>query len=195
MRERRSDGLLALTEARQLVMAMTRARSDAARDEQAQAEFEAFYLRTARTLHGYLCRIGRDAATADEVLQEAYIRMINAPAMDEGPRRAYLYTTATNILRDRWRKQKREREWSELSPASEHHHQEFNLPIDMAAVFDQLSPQERAVLWLAHVEELSHREIGAVLGVKEKSVRVMVFRAREKAKELLEGAGFRGTHE
>jgi len=188
--------LLAMTAARQLVIAMTRARADATRDEQAaQAEFEAFYLRTARTLHGYLCRIGRDAATADEVLQEAYIRVINAPAMDEGHRRAYLYTTATNLLRDRWRRQKREREWSELSAPAERHHQEFNLPIDMAAVLDRLTPQERAVLWLAHVEELSHREIGAVLGVKEKSVRVMVFRAREKAKELLESAGFRGTHE
>jgi len=60
----------------------------------------------------------------------------------------------------------------------------------VAAVLERLSAQERAVLWLAHVEELSHREIGAVLGVKEKSVRVMVFRAREKAKELLRRAGW-----
>ena len=72
-----------------------------------ETEFEAFYLRTARTLHGYLCRLCRDAATADEVLQEAYIRMINVPAMDDLPRKAYLYKTATNILRDRWRKQRR----------------------------------------------------------------------------------------
>lgn len=178
------------------MMVMTRIRSDAVREEQAaQAEFEAFYLRTSRTLHGYLCRISRDAATADEVLQEAYIRIIHAPAMDEGQRKAYLYTTATNILRDRWRKQKREREWTALSEASERHDQQFNLPIDMERVFDQLSPQERAVLWLAHVEELSHREISVVLAVKEKSVRVMVFRAREKAKDLLHEAGFRGSHE
>lgn len=160
--------------------------------------FETFYKQTSRTLHGYLCRISRDPATSDEVLQEAYIRMINAPAipqMDEAQRKAYLYTTATNILRDRWRKQKREREWAEEAKATESVHQEFNLPIDMSAVFDQLSPQERAVLWLAHVEELSHREIGAILNVKEKSVKVVVFRAREKAKELLEKAGFRGSHE
>lgn len=160
-----------------------------------QAEFEAFYLRTSRTLHGYLCRLSRDPAVADEVLQEAYIRMINAPAMEEGHRKAYLYTTATNILRDRWRKAKREREWSELSAITEPMHQNLNLPLDIATVFDRLSPKERAVLWLAHVEELSHREISAILKVKEKSVRVMVFRAREKAKTLLEDAGFRGTHE
>ena len=34
-----------------------------------QTEFEAFYLRTSRLLHGYLCRLSRDPATADEVLQ------------------------------------------------------------------------------------------------------------------------------
>lgn len=188
--------MFAATAARILAMSLSKQRLEFAEyDQTAQAEFEAFYLSTSRTLHGYLCRLSRDSGTADEVLQEAYIRMINAPPMDDGQRKAYLYTTATNILRDRWRRQKREREWSELTVASETTHHNFNLPIDIASVFDGLSAQERAVLWLAHVEELSHREISAILGVKEKSVRVMVFRAREKAKELLQSAGFRGSHE
>jgi RNA polymerase sigma-70 factor (ECF subfamily) len=160
-----------------------------------QAEFEAFYARTARTLHGYLCRLAGDSATADEVMQETYIRMLNAPAMDDLPRKGYLYKIATNLLRDRWRKLKREQKLWEMSDFSEHVHQKFNLPLDMASIFDRLSAQERAILWLAHVEEMSHKEIGSILGVKEKSVRVMVFRARERAKELLEKAGFRGSHE
>ena len=158
-----------------------------------QAEFEAFYQRTARTLHGYLCRLSNDPATAEEILQETYIRMLNLPVMEEVSRRGYLYKTATNLLRDRWRKLKRERKWWELSVVSEHVHQNFNLPVDMASVFDALSIQERAILWLAHVEELSHREIGAVLGVKERSVRVMVYRARERARSLLQQAGFKGA--
>jgi RNA polymerase sigma-70 factor (ECF subfamily) len=172
------------------------AMTTAVRDERAShAEFEAFYVRTARVLHGYLCRLSGDHATADEVLQEAYVRMIHAAVMEEAHRKAYLYTTATNILRDRWRKQKREREWSELSQPETRVRQNLGLSLDMAAVFARLSAQERAVLWLAHVEEMSHKEIGAILNVKEKSVRVIVFRAREKAKELLERAGFRGSHE
>jgi len=160
-----------------------------------EGEFELFYLRTANTLHGYLARLSRDTGTAEEVLQEAYIRIINAPPMDQSQRKAYLYQTATNILRDRWRKQKREQKWSELQQTTEERRQEFNLPIDMATIFDRLNAQERAVLWLAHVEELSHREIGAIIGIRERTVRVVVFRAREKAKELLESAGFRGSHE
>ena len=175
-------------------IAMTRAQTG--QDESTtQNEFEAFYLRTARTLHGYLCRLSGDPATADEVLQETYIRMLGVPAMDERASKSYLYKTATNLLRDRWRKIKREKKWWELSVVTEHIHQNLNLPLDMETVFNQLSAQERAILWLAHVEELSHKEIGEILSVKEKSVRVMVFRAREKAKALLQSAGFRGPHE
>jgi RNA polymerase sigma-70 factor (ECF subfamily) len=121
--------------------------------------------------------------------------MLGVPTMEEAGRKAYLYKTATNLLRDRWRRLQREKKWWELSVLTEHVHQNFNLPVDMASVFDALTVQERAILWLAHVEELSHREIGLVLGVKEQSVKVMVFRAREKAKCLLEKAGFRGSHE
>jgi RNA polymerase sigma-70 factor (ECF subfamily) len=174
---------------------MTTTAARTAEQTGAQAEFEAFYMRTAGKLHGYLCRLTHDPATADEVLQEAYIRMINLPAIDDLPRKAYLYKTATNILRDRWRKLKREKEWWELSNVTEHVHQNLNLSLDMASIMDKLNVQERAVLWLAHVEELSHKEIGAVLGVKEKSVRVIVFRAREKAKSLLQRAGLGGSHE
>jgi RNA polymerase sigma-70 factor (ECF subfamily) len=115
--------------------------------------------------------------------------------MDEAARKAYLFKTATNLLRDRWRRLRREKHWWELSPVIDSVHQNFNLAMDMATVFDALSAQDRALLWLAHVEELSHREIGIVLGVKEQSVKVMVFRAREKARVLLEKAGFRGSHE
>jgi RNA polymerase sigma factor (sigma-70 family) len=184
--------LFAAYQASQTVMINTRTKEA---EQMGHAEFEAFYARTARALHGYLCRLCGDASTADEILQETYIRMLNAPAMDELPRKAYLYKTATNLLRDRWRKLKREQKLWEMSDFTEHVTQKFNLPLDMAAVFDRLSAQERAILWLAHVEEMSHQEIGAILGVKEKSVRVMVFRAREKAKGMLEKAGFRGSNE
>jgi RNA polymerase sigma-70 factor, ECF subfamily len=160
-----------------------------------QPEFEAFYLQTARVLHGYLCRLGRDSAIAEEVLQETYMRMIDAPALEDRARKAYLYQTATNLLRDHWRKQKRERENWELYESSEQVHQDFNLPLDMAAVFEQLTAKDRAVLWLAHVEELSHRDIAAILGLKEKSIKVILFRARAKAKDLLEKAGWGMVHE
>ena len=55
----------------------------------------------------------------------------------------------------------------------------------MARLFGELKPRERALLWLAHVEEADHNEIGAALGLKSKSVRVLLFRARKRLAEIL----------
>ena len=158
-------------------------------ERSSQPEFEAFYLRTGRLLHGYLCRLSRDPATADEVLQEAYLRMINAPDMEEQVRKAYLYRTATNLLRDHWRKQKRERKHWQKQNFSEAIHQNLDKPLDVSSIFEKLSAVDRATLWLAHVEQLSHREMADILGVKERSIKVILFRARAKARDLFEKAG------
>jgi RNA polymerase sigma-70 factor (ECF subfamily) len=60
---------------------------------------------------------------------------------------------------------------------------------DMSRAFSELKPQERALLWLAHVEESDHAEIGEALGVKAASVRVLLFRARKRLAELLTRRG------
>jgi RNA polymerase sigma-70 factor, ECF subfamily len=159
-------------------------------EAQRQAEFEAFYQRTAAKLHGYLCKLSRDPAAADEVLQEAYIRMMGVVCAEETARRAYLYRTATNLLRDRWRRQKVERDYWERETFSEAVSPKTALALDVASVFEKLSPVDRAALWLAHVEQLSHREVAKILGVKEQSIKVMLFRARGRARELFEEAGF-----
>jgi len=59
----------------------------------------------------------------------------------------------------------------------------------MMRVFSELKPQERALLWLAHVEGSSHEEIGEALDVKTKSVKVMLFRARKHLGALLSKKG------
>ena len=47
-------------------------------------------------------------------------------------------------------------------------------------MFGRLEVKERALLWLAYVETASHRDIAGALGLKESSIRVLVFRARKK---------------
>jgi RNA polymerase sigma-70 factor (ECF subfamily) len=163
-------------------------------ERSSQPEFEAFYLRTSRLLHGYLCRLSRDPATADEVLQEAYVRLINAPDMEEQVRKAYLYRTATNLLRDRWRKQKRERKYWQTENFSEAVYQNLDMHLDVSSVFEKLSALDRATLWLAHIEQLSHREMAAILRMKEKSIKVILFRARARARDLFEKAGLGVPH-
>jgi len=65
----------------------------------------------------------------------------------------------------------------------------------MERLFAQAGEQERALLWLAYVECADHREIAEILGLKEKSVKVLLFRARRRMEAILKRHGFERSHE
>ena len=52
--------------------------------------------------------------------------------------------------------------------------------VDVTRAMGRLRVQERTMLWLAYVEQASHREIASALSIKEGSVRVLLSRARQK---------------
>ena len=49
----------------------------------------------------------------------------------------------------------------------------------------QMRPRDRQLLWLAHAEGYSHREIAEITGLREGSVRLLLYRARRKIARLL----------
>ena len=49
----------------------------------------------------------------------------------------------------------------------------------------RLRPRDRQLLWLAHAEGYSHREISEITGLGEASVRLLLFRARRKLARML----------
>jgi len=55
-------------------------------------------------------------------------------------------------------------------------------------VLDRLSVEENAVLSLFYLQEQSLKEIGALMDVSPSTVKVRLFRAREKLKGMLEGS-------
>lgn len=155
-----------------------------------EAAFRDFYSRTAPSLWRYLRHTLSSAADADDVLQEAYVRVLRAPGAprDAGEMRAYLYRVAANLAVDRFRQTKRRREDpAGTEPASESGNVEDRAArrIDMERTFARLKPQERMLLWLAYVEGASHREIGDAVQVGEQSVKVLLSRARQRLAALV----------
>jgi RNA polymerase sigma-70 factor (ECF subfamily) len=65
----------------------------------------------------------------------------------------------------------------------------------MGRLFRQLKPRERALLWMAYVEGFDHREIGAALQLGERSVRVLLFRARRKLAGMVREQGLQPVSE
>ncbi len=156
-----------------------------------QHEFTAFYHETAPALRGYLRRVSGEGEGADDLLQETYLRFLRAipSGLDRAAMKSYLYKTATAAIYDRWRKQRRERLWSlgfrfrESVPPVED-------AGDVTRCFRLLKPRERALLWLAYVDGCAHHEIAGALDLKEKSIKVLLFRARRSLERILRQNGF-----
>jgi RNA polymerase sigma-70 factor (ECF subfamily) len=158
------------------------------------ARFEVFYRRTAGGLWSYLYRMTGDAAVADDLLQKSFFRFLRAnPALaSEEHMRRWMFRTATNLALDHFRETKRERARFEDQPhgaAAPPTEAREQLRYDMMKTFSELKPRERALLWLAHVEEAGHEDIGDALGLKTESVKVLLFRARKRLGDLLTKKG------
>jgi RNA polymerase sigma-70 factor, ECF subfamily len=139
-------------------------------------------------------------------------------ALDESAQRAYLFRIATNLVIDQWRKRTREQQaLDQFAPSLPSASAGLGpsatgpsgmgasgttaaggapgfalgqgLSIDMARTFAELKPRERALLWLAYVEGSEHDEIAQSLGLKPKSIRVLLFRARHRLAALLKKKG------
>ena len=156
-----------------------------------EATFQRLYERLAPALRAYAVRICGHSDLADDILQDLFIKYLRTPLpeMDDAATKSYLYRTATNLVTDHWRSQERERKWRWKAILRKPTEGRLKLRGDLARQFERLTPRERALLWLAHVEEFSHEEISHVLNVKPKSVKVLLFRARRKLGALLDPEG------
>jgi RNA polymerase sigma-70 factor (ECF subfamily) len=167
-----------------------------------ESRFTAFHEKTARPLWSYIRRICGDRALADDLLQEAFLRFCRAPVsrLDPTEMKSYLYKIATNLVAEHWRRSGR-RAASLSRPRPQDENVERDVPDardeeaenirrrDVDRVFGRLTPRERALLWLAYVEGSAHREMAERLGLRAGSIKVLLFRARQKFALFLRETG------
>lgn len=155
-----------------------------------EESFRAFYSRTARPLWSYLCRASGDPALADDFLQESYLRLLGArlPDAEDAHRRRYLFRIATNLLRDHFRRTRRE-STTVQDPRDDWRAPDSGLRSDVRNSLRHLKPKDRELLWLAYAEGYSHKEIADIMGFKAQSIRPLLFRARRRFAELLRRRG------
>lgn len=146
--------------------------------------FCALYDAHAGRLWAYVTRMTRDPAAADDIVQESFLRVYAAPALADASkdhRRHYLYAVATNLVR------RRTRTSDVVEDASAHgasHDPDVEQHLAVQQALEALPLVERQTLWLSYVERWSAREIGAMLGYREGSVRQVAVRARRRFADL-----------
>jgi RNA polymerase sigma-70 factor (ECF subfamily) len=152
--------------------------------------FAAFYERSARPLWAYLARVSGDASLAEDLMQESYVRFLCAsgPRDGEVASRRYLFRIASNLLRDHWRRPGAvsiEELPDDLLMRSDGS-AEMESRMLLGPALAKMRPRDRQLLWLAHAENYSHREIAEITGLGATSIRLLLFRARREMARMLQ---------
>jgi RNA polymerase sigma factor (sigma-70 family) len=164
------------------------------------AELGAFYTEHRSELIAHASRILKDIAKAEEVIQDALIKvMLAAPELESKDHAlGYMHRTIENLCIDIFRIEGRrpnlvvlddfsaelESKWVDTKD-----HVDVIAAADDAAIVRQalamLSPAERAALVMWEMEGRSSAEIAAELGIKESAVRHTVSRARASLRRVM----------
>lgn len=162
-----------------------------------EAAFELLMRRYKNPLVNYLSKLTRDRDRAEEVAQEAFLRLYqNADRYrDRGFFTAYLYRIATNLVRSEERRKSRWRTISTLFAAEEEKttvspHRELasgEVAEVVTAALSQLPMRYRAPIVLREIEGLSYAEIAEALDCREGTVKSRINRAKARLRDLLEG--------
>ena len=171
-----------------------------ARTEQVEAVLATLVNQHSGTLYRVAYSVLRNAADAEDAVQEAFLRVLRHRSTLHEVRdyRVWLIRIVWNVVLDRKRRIKTRPETDDVADLAR------VLPVDglsaeeraaaaqhhayVLTCVDQLPPKEREVLLLSAFEELSSVEIAGVLGITESSVRSRLFRARNLMADLLNHA-------
>jgi RNA polymerase sigma-70 factor (ECF subfamily) len=161
--------------------------------EHAQSEprtFEAFYGSVHRPLFGALCVITGNRADAQDISQEAFLRVWERwerVALMDNPE-AFLFRTAMNVFRNRSRRARLalRRTTGGSDPRDELAEVEERDLVERA--LGPLTPRERAAVVLTCYVGLTSQEAGRVLRIQSGTVRTLTARATAAMKTTMEGS-------
>lgn len=156
---------------------------------------EALFREHHLALYRYLVRLTGDEATAKDAVQHTFLRLMERPPVDENPS-AWLYTVATNAVRDWARREQRRGALLEErkervpgpypEPGPERRLERRAARERVRRALSSLSRRDRAVL-LLRAEGFRHREIAEAVGTTTGSVGTMIARALDRLATALDG--------
>lgn len=166
------------------------------------AALTGIFLARRESLIGTILRIVGDRQIAEDLTQEAYIRVrrVEDPATIENLD-AFLHQTARNLARDHLRRQAvrghfeagRSTDLSRIAEAAPSNEEQITARqhLDLlAAALNGLPPRVQAVVILARLENRSNRAIAEQLGVSERTVFNDLKRAMGHCRDALARVGW-----
>jgi RNA polymerase sigma-70 factor, ECF subfamily len=157
-------------------------------------DFDEIFRRHYPTLFRYLQRLTGSADTADDIAQESFVRLLSHP-MPEDEARRWLFTVATNLVRDGARTSSTRQRLLLGAPVAPNPEPRQDEAIEqketIAAVRAALDclPERDRMLLLMREEGFKYHEIAEATGVAPGSVGTLIARAAKRFAEVYERAG------
>jgi RNA polymerase sigma-70 factor (sigma-E family) len=159
------------------------------RDDDRVADVAALYRRTWPRLIGVLVSIGGSRADAEEVAQDAYVKLLgrwDTIRRYDDPE-AWVRAVAVRTLVSRLRRQQvARRALAKLTGPSMAIRGPDGDALDVAAALARITPEQRAVVVLHHVMDLPVEQIAEELQLPPGTVKSRLARARHALAPLLE---------
>lgn len=150
--------------------------------------FEEFVAVEHHSLYSALCLITRDRYEAEDVMQEAFVRIWERwdRVRDMDDPQGYLYRTSLNIWRKRTRRAARAIRYAvRLERPDELSDVEGR--VDVVRALSHVTPRQRAAVVLTDLLGYTSEEAGRALGIKPPTVRVLASKARATLRSELGG--------
>ncbi|HEY2518951.1 MAG TPA: RNA polymerase sigma factor [Streptosporangiaceae bacterium] len=134
-------------------------------------------------LAGWIRRLVDDDETAHEIASEAFTRLLARWSSLDNPQ-SYLYMIATNLVRDHWRKTERERRALRTVTASADRDPQAHPDedVDVRNLIQNLPQRMRNAFLLHYYAGFGVREVAALLGRPEGTIKADLFQARNRLK-------------
>lgn len=154
------------------------------------AHFQAMYERLRPSLLRYVDRLTGDPDAAEDVAQEAFVRLLARPDLDEEAARLWIFTVATNLVRDRGRSTSRRQRLLQAvpvrpssGPLPDEQLERSEKIAGVRAALDQLAERDRQLL-LMREEGFRYGEIARAVDVAPGSVGTLIARALKRFIEV-----------
>lgn len=153
-----------------------------------------------RPLFAFAWRYLHNRADAEDVVIQTFVRLYEQRhrLREDTNLSAWLFTTLSNLCHNQHRWRRRHPETSYDAPATEAPLPaacETSIPTALIedveasatvrAAVEQLPHDQKTVVLLHHYEQLSYREIAAVVGCSERGVETRLYRARQALRTIL----------
>lgn len=153
--------------------------------------YEEIIIQTSKSIYRYFLKLGVHPMDAEDIVQDTIHKaLLSMQQMKIKHVKTWLFQIAINKHRDLLRRQKRMeqvplesvqliRKWD-----LEGHVLTKELQVELQTVLSDMNPMYRHMLLLKYEYELSYKEIGMLLEMKEDTVRVSLYRARNEFKKI-----------